>query len=510
MKSIVFILALVLFCAIFAGLTLTTGLLFIDWRSWGSVLYFGGVALMYTGVAYDLTESLLCLVLSPVSVPRLVSLRHSPPVALVMTICDDLVPQALRRLGNQSYQNYDIFILDDSTDATQRARIDQAGHTVLRRGTRRGYKAGNLNHWLDNYGEQYKYVVVLDSDSLIPNSFVSDLVAYAEHPENDNVAVFQAKILTWNTGSLVPRTLGALAPLRMYVLERFANWTGTMLSWGHNNLIRCRCLRQVGGFHEYLTCEDTVLSLSLSALGYTVRLVDVLSFESEPQDIFRYTRRATRWARQTVETFRFPWRPAALRLKLLLCYQLYTYLSFGIYLGLLLAAAWHSPSDGTWHLQDYMFYTVNGRSRPTPWLLVMLAMTGLWSVQMLLRLILVKKAGVSLCNFGLHLLLSTSMMYFVGFRSTVAMLRTAFGARTAFHPTNVVMPNQPTFAAILAHLSPALVCGGLVVAGIVLRNRFLLLSLNSLLLFLLLAAPVTLWLFHNSSIAERGGTGSGL
>lgn len=264
-----------------------------------------------------------------------------------------------------------------------------------------------------------------------------------------------------------------------------------------NNLTRTDCVLQVGGFNEHMTAEDTALSLMLSAKGYTVKLVDVLSYDTEPQDVFRYARRTVRWARQAVDLFRLPWRSAAFRLKLLLCYHLYGNLIHNVYLGLLLLVAW-TPfrTANVDSLYNSVAFVVANRLYLTPWFAVLLGMTGLWVVQFILRLVLARKAGVSTYAFLLFSLLSTLLMYFVAFRVTIAMLRTALGFRTFFVPTNTQISEAPTLRTIANHMLPSLVYGALVVVGIGLQNRYLLLSLNCLWILLLLAAPLLLWLFH--------------
>src|SRR5207249_2556238 len=115
---------------------------------------------------------------------------------------------------------------------------NQFGYYVLRRATRRGFKAGNLNHWFKVFASNYKYLVVFDSDSHADNNFVSRMVEYAEHPANRNIAIFQSAILPWNQQSLFARILGVIAPARIRVLKRTADRMGFMFSFGHNYLIR--------------------------------------------------------------------------------------------------------------------------------------------------------------------------------------------------------------------------------------------------------------------------------
>jgi len=158
--------AFLLFGAIYAILTALTGWLLIFWSLPLGVVFFIGFELLYVGVAYDLAEVLIAVVASPLQTPRQPSLTTAPPVALLVTVCDDVHPDLWEQL-NQTYPNVQVFILDDSQDPAQRALVDRSGYMVVRRGTCSAFKAGNLNHWLDQYGTSYKYFAILDSDSKI-------------------------------------------------------------------------------------------------------------------------------------------------------------------------------------------------------------------------------------------------------------------------------------------------------------------------------------------------------
>jgi cellulose synthase/poly-beta-1,6-N-acetylglucosamine synthase-like glycosyltransferase len=150
--------------------------------------------------------------------------RHwsvTPRVALLYTTYNDLIPEAVSQLQRQSYPACDLFILDDSTEPDYRAQVERCGARVVRRETRQGNKAGNLNNWLRQYGHLYDYVVVADNDSLLPADFVARMVAYGEHPGNHQVAMFQSKILNWNHDTRLARIL---ADLCLFAIMPSTSW----------------------------------------------------------------------------------------------------------------------------------------------------------------------------------------------------------------------------------------------------------------------------------------------
>ena len=364
-----FIPVILVFGVIYLAQTGLAGWFLIDWMYFSSALYFLGFELIFIGIVYDITESLFAIFAQPRKTNRLITLGEHPPVALVMVTCDDIQP---RRWGTlrQSYPACDIFILDDSKIAEYQALVDQSGYTVIRRQDKRAFKAGNLNYWFNNYGGNYKYFAVLDSDSLVPPDFIEKLVAYAEHPANQKIAIFQSYIFPIEAETIFSKVLGSMAQLRFYIFERFSNRTGLMLSWGHNQLIRTSAVVEVGGFCEMISPEDTTLSLMLDQKGYTIRLVDVVSYDTEPPYIFAFTRRWARWAGQTAEVFSLPWKGTSFRLKALLCDHLYNYTVHNVFIALLIITAWGFDSREISPLRLFQYIGQN-IGEMWPWILVL-------------------------------------------------------------------------------------------------------------------------------------------
>lgn len=81
----------------------------------------------------------------------------------------------------QDYENFETIILDDSSKSEYLKRIDdfaeRPGVTVVRRSDRAGFKAGNLNHYLQGRTD-YDYFVVLDSDEVIPENYIKEVLKY--------------------------------------------------------------------------------------------------------------------------------------------------------------------------------------------------------------------------------------------------------------------------------------------------------------------------------------------
>lgn len=78
-------------------------------------------------------------------------------ILLVYCTCNDFEPKALNYSIEQNYKNYDVVILDDSSDDKYKGLIDEYAKEknikVVRRKDRKGFKAGNINHKLSSARE---------------------------------------------------------------------------------------------------------------------------------------------------------------------------------------------------------------------------------------------------------------------------------------------------------------------------------------------------------------------
>jgi hypothetical protein len=263
--------------------------------SWLLVTLYIVIAL---GLAVDLTELLFSALPKPESPPRLIGPLPACRVAVLYLCCDDADQASMAALHR--LRGRDVFILDDSKSAAARAWVDRSQLTVIRRGGASGYKAGNLNNWLHQYGPTYDYFIVLDNDSLMSSTAIDELLAYAEHPANSDVAIVQATNLP-RPGNRFQRFVGLPSVLRGRILARVHVRLGWTLSNGHNNLHRTCAVRAVGGFPTTASCEDTLVSFALRAEAWRILLVETRALEGEPSEPFAYRRRYVRWARQTVD-----------------------------------------------------------------------------------------------------------------------------------------------------------------------------------------------------------------
>jgi cellulose synthase/poly-beta-1,6-N-acetylglucosamine synthase-like glycosyltransferase len=258
------------------------------------------------GLSYEISELLLLLIVRGSKINRVSTLEDCPPVALLCVTCDDVNISVLQLLGNQTYPNTHIFILDDSELDESRFFVDSSGFHVIRRPDRKGYKAGNLNNWLNNYSSCFPYFVVADADSILPPDFIERMVSYAEHDDNKNVTIFESLILPWNKENEFVHCQSIMIPLVNRRRLRVDNMLDTTLSVGHNNLYRTSDIIAVGGFQEQYIAEDyaTCMEVMKKKEG-GCKTVPVVSYERLPSNLNEYARRQARWAYQTFQLLKY-------------------------------------------------------------------------------------------------------------------------------------------------------------------------------------------------------------
>ena len=486
-------LLLSLFLGAFLLTTLPIGINYVNWGHLPSIVCFLGFQVICLGACYDLAEVILALLLKKQELPKLSKIPMPPKAAILYTTCNDAIAECLEELRNQTYTNYDIFVLDDSTDKKYQKMVETFGYKVIRRKSRKGFKAGNLNNWLLNYGASYKYFVIADCDSKFPETFLEEMINYAEHPSNSEIAIFQSKIAPWNTSNHFARTIGILAKSRMHILERVANQLDMVLSFGHNNLLRTYAVRAVEGFNEQITPEDTAITLSLSALGFKCKLVDILSYEAEPTNIFSYTKRTIRWAKQTIEVFRLPWHNSSLTLKLVVCRHLQSYAVSFVYPLLLIISIWGFKTNLNQvifsinyiiHRQLYIFLI---------FLFLPLFITG---VTLLLHLMVAAVYNVNLITYLKHSLLCGAIMNFSWFPLSKELIKSVMGGKTVFSPTNAYTKDSIRLRTIFLNMKPTILLSLFLIIGLIINPVKILINFNFLWILLLISSPLLLWYFQ--------------
>jgi hypothetical protein len=243
------------------------------------------------------------------SVVPAAEITTSPAVAILYTTMNDFNALALESCVNQQYPgDFHVYVLDDSTDPIYQRKVDTfSSHfstttTVVRRSSRRGFKAGNLNHALAAIAPHFRFFSVCDADGILPRNFLSRTVALFT---DDRIGFVQAL----QRSTSLPRERSFAADLGVGVeiywrrivtpLERF----GFLMFHGHGATIRTRVWREIGGFPE-IVCEDLGFSTRAREKGYFGLLAhDVVCEEDFPETYSLFARRHLKYVRGAVQHF---------------------------------------------------------------------------------------------------------------------------------------------------------------------------------------------------------------
>ena len=242
---------------------------------------------------------------------------HFPSVAILYTTRNDFQKRAVLSCLKQSYPSFHVFILDDSTDETYKAKIDyfHQAHplqtTVIRRHDNRGFKAGNLNNALQNHATNYEYFAVVDADEVIPPDFLDKLIPYFGRDET--IAFVQAHHeQNPRQPSKFARDLAVGIDFHWDVYQPPRNRHGFVIFYGHGAVIRRDVWEKVGGFPEIVS-EDLAFSTRIRQIGYRGYFVrDVTCYEDFPETYRQFRKRHEKWVQGACEYIRHEFMPFVL------------------------------------------------------------------------------------------------------------------------------------------------------------------------------------------------------
>ncbi|MDD2767491.1 MAG: glucans biosynthesis glucosyltransferase MdoH [Methylococcus sp.] len=176
-------------------------------------------------------------------------------------------------------------------------------------------KSGNIEDFCHRWGNRYRYMIVLDADSLMSGETLVRMVDLMEaHP---NVALIQSPPLPVNQKSLFARVLQFASSLYSDIFTAGSSYWQLADSnyWGHNAIIRIQpfvkhCgLPKLPGrepFGGEILSHDFVEAALLREAGWEVWLAYDLSgsYEELPPTLIDYAKRDRRWCQGNMQHVR--------------------------------------------------------------------------------------------------------------------------------------------------------------------------------------------------------------
>ena len=237
--------------------------------------------------------------------------------------CESLVASGAERL-------FDVFVLSDSNDPALRAaelgawqelRSQlQAGGSTLRlhyrwRQHRTRRKAGNVADFCRRWGRSYRYMVVMDADSVMSGDTLVTLARLMEaHPR---AGILQTAPRACGHATLHARAqqFGSRVTGRLFTAGMQFWQLGEAHYWGHNAIIRVAPFMQhcalatlpgKGALAGEILSHDFVEAALMRRAGYEVWLVNDLegSYEQQPPHLMAELQRDRRWCQGNLQNAR--------------------------------------------------------------------------------------------------------------------------------------------------------------------------------------------------------------
>lgn len=221
-------------------------------------------------------------------------------------------------------ETFDFFILSDTRDVDTWIReecewyrfcVDTGAHGRIfyrNRKDNTARKSGNVADFVQRWGADYRYMIVLDADSLMAGDTLVNMVRLME--ANADTALIQAPPLPVNRETLFARILQFASTAYGPLFTAGASFwqMGDSNFWGHNAIIRVapfarHCglprLRGREPFGGEILSHDFVEAALLRRAGWRVWLAYELqgSYEELPPTLIDFAKRDRRWCQGNLQ-----------------------------------------------------------------------------------------------------------------------------------------------------------------------------------------------------------------
>ncbi|NML43020.1 glucans biosynthesis glucosyltransferase MdoH [Ramlibacter sp. G-1-2-2] len=315
------------------------------WLRWGQVALFAILsAWVVTGFVTALMGFWVTLFGDRHSLSARSVLNHpvapAARTAIIMPICNEDVGTVFAGLratcesvaATGHAPVFDVFVLSDSYDpeiiaaekaawATLRAALAthprqpqiEVYYRLRKRRTHR--KSGNVADFCRRWGRNYRYMVVLDADSVMSGDCIVSMVKLME--ANPRAGIIQTASQAVGHATLHARAqqFASRVTGRLFTLGMQFWQLGESHYWGHNAILRVEpftrhcglaAIPGQGGLCGPILSHDFVEAALMRRAGYHVWLVGDLvgSYEQQPPDLLSELQRDRRWCQGNLQNAR--------------------------------------------------------------------------------------------------------------------------------------------------------------------------------------------------------------
>jgi len=209
-------------------------------------------------------------------------------------------------------EKLEILVVDDSTDDTTgivksfSARFPNLVR-VIRRQSRRGFKAGALQEALNK--SRGDFIAIFDADYVPPRDFLKRMIPHLY--TDDQIAFAQARVGHLNSHSTWVTKAVSLAIDTFFLVEQRARFAANLLPHflGTSGVFRREAIEKVGGWSADTLVEDLDLSVRLQLAGWKhLYIPDVVCSGEIPPTLSVFVGQQMRWAKGFSECFKKYWR----------------------------------------------------------------------------------------------------------------------------------------------------------------------------------------------------------
>lgn len=307
-----------------------------NWVDYPLAMLFAVLFLWVSFSFWTATLGLIAILRSPPCEPS-ATLAHSdlaelPRTAILMPIyCEDptsvsaglrAILQSVREYGGAGL--FDVFVLSDTTDPDVWLEEERAWAKLVvelpadsrvfyrHRAKNSSRKAGNIADFCTRWGDHYRYMIVLDADSVMAGETMVEMVRRMER--DPEIGILQVPPRPVNRQSFFARMQQFAASVYGPVfLEGFVLWSQREGNyWGHNAIIRIQpflehcdlpILPGTGPLGGEILSHDFVEAALMRRAGWKVCLAHDLggSYEECPTTMLDFAQRDQRWCQGNMQ-----------------------------------------------------------------------------------------------------------------------------------------------------------------------------------------------------------------
>jgi len=336
-------------------------ILLIDFKHsnpWFISFWIVGFSILNLNVSYCIVSAIVAKFLKLEEI-KSKNLSYYPKSAIVYVVKNEteILNESIPfTFNNNDIENTDLWILSNSNLNNilnfEKQLVDRLGKEF---GINRikyfqssdnplGRKHICLNQWMEENGD-YKYILVCDADSLLPKNTMIRLMEKAEHPANQNIAVFQSQLNIANPATRFSKYLGPAQEIAQRIYTK-ANQIifDRGVFYGSGALLRLDAFSQLD-IPENVLSHDIWDTAYLDQSGYKIVFCpDVISYESYPNNYIESINRDKRWIKGTIQSIRLIFLPRiSIGTRFYVTYPIYSYLSQPLFLLWIMSGMFAEP-----------------------------------------------------------------------------------------------------------------------------------------------------------------------